>query len=101
MQLNASGQAGCGLAGIVSAMLGTTTCITDKEYVLPLILSNARLNANEQVERGQLWASRLEWGQRLAKWMLRCEWNYVLASGRLLVSCVVAATINGKTLCRV
>lgn len=66
--------------GTVAALLGATTCVTDKAYVLPLLWANARLNAHDCVERGHLWAETIEWGQKLPKRLLRASWNFVLAS---------------------
>jgi predicted nicotinamide N-methyase len=80
LMLTVKSFAGTGLCGIACSKLGATTCITDKDYVLPLLWANASLNCDDEVKRGELWAERIEWGQRLPKRLLRQGWDYVLCS---------------------
>ena len=72
--------AGTGMAGVVCAKLGARVCITDKQFVLPLIWANATLNSAEAVERGEVWGEALLWGQKLPKRLKRLRTDLIVAS---------------------
>jgi len=72
--------AGTGMAGAVCARLGARVCITDKDFVLPLIWANATINGAEAVARGEVWGEAVCWGQRLPKRLKRLDVDLIVAS---------------------